>query len=124
MGTHNVAVLKDDVTSIPLDEANADYQRYIEDLKIHGMSILTCTDCCDGVPDKSMWQYLDNAEQLIHDKYHSDPSLHDKITALREHKYVKAMKAEFPYESMTDAGPIIDSTSKEIKQKYNLPPRI
>ena len=124
MGTHNVAVLKDDVTSIPLDEANTDYQRYIEDLKIHGMSILTCTDCCDGVPDKSMWQYLDNAEQLIHDKYHSDPSLHDKITALREHKYVRAMKAEFPYESMTDAGPIIDSTSKEIKQKYNLPPRI
>ena len=124
MGTHNVAVLKDDVTSIPLDEANADYQRYIEDLKIHGMSILTCTDCCDGVPDKSMWQYLDNAEQLIHDKYHSDPSLHDKVIALREHKYVKAMKAEFPYESMTDAGPIIDSTSKEIKQKYNLPPRI
>ena len=124
MGTHNVAVLKDDVTSIPLDEANADYQRYIEDLKIHGMSILTCTDCCDGVPDKSMWQYLDNAEQLIHDKYHSDPSLHDKMTALREHKYVRAMKAEFPYESMTDAGPIIDSTSKEIKQKYNLPPRI
>ena len=124
MGTHNVAVLKDDVTSIPLDEANTDYQRYIEDLKIHGMSILTCTDCCDGVPDKSMWQYLDNAEQLIHDKYHSDPSLHDKVTALREHKYVRAMKAEFPYESMTDAGPIIDSTSKEIKQKYNLPPRI
>ena len=123
MGTHNVAVLKDDVTSIPLDEANADYQRYLEDLKTHGMSILTCTDCCDGEPDKSMWQYLDNAEQLIHDKYHSDPSLHDKVMALREHKYVKAMKAEFPYESMTDAGPIIDSTPKEIKQKYNLPLR-
>ena len=124
MGTHNVAVLKDDVTSIPLDEANTDYKKYLEDLKTQGMSILTCTDCCDGVPDKSMWQYLDNAEQLIHNKYHSDPSLHDKITALREHKYVRAMKAEFPYESMTDAGPIIDSTSKEIKQKYNLPPRI
>ena len=123
MGTHNVAVLKDDVTSIPLDEANTDYKKYLEDLKTQGMSILTCTDCCDGVPDKSMWQYLDNAEQLIHNKYHSDPSLHDKITALREHKYVRAMKAEFPYESMTDAGPIIDSTSKEIKQKYNLPIR-
>ena len=87
------------------------------------MSIL-CTDCGDGVPNDSMWQYLDNAEQLIHDKYHSDPSLHDKITALREYKYVRAMKAEFPYESMSDAGPIIDLTSKEIKQKYNLPPRI
>ena len=95
MGTHNVAVLKDDVTSIPLDEANADYQRYIEDLKIQGISILTCTDA-DGAPDKSMWQYLDNAEQLVIDKYGSDPSLHDKMTALREDRYVRAMKAEFP----------------------------
>ena len=110
--------------SIPFDADNIDYQQYLEDLKTHGMSIVSCDDCGDGAPDESMWQYLDNAEQLIHDKYHSDPSLHDKITALREHKYVKAMKAEFPYESMTDAGPIIDSTSKEIKQKYNLPPRI
>ena len=110
--------------SIPVNHNNRHYQQYIEDLKTHGMSIVAINDIGDGVPDESMWQYLDNAEQLIHDKYHSDPSLHDKITALREHKYVKAMKAEFPYESMTDAGPIIDSTSKEIKQKYNLPPRI
>ena len=107
---------------IPLDDANRDYQQYLEDLK-NGV-LISCTDCGDGVPNDSMWQYLDNAEQLIHDKYHSDPSLHDKITALREYKYVRAMKAEFPYESMTDAGPIIDLTSKEIKQKYNLPPRI
>ena len=64
MGTHNVAVLKDDVTSIPLDEANTDYKKYLEDLKTQGMSILTCTDCCDGAPDKSMWQYLDLS--LIH----------------------------------------------------------
>ena len=111
------------IKMIPLDDANRDYQQYLEDIK-NGMSNVTCTDCGDGVPNDSMWQYLDNAEQLIHDKYHSDPSLHDKITALREHKYVRAMKAEFPYESMTDAGPIIDSTPKEIKQKYNLPPRI
>ena len=109
--------------SIPVNHNNRHYQQYIEDLKTHGMSIVAINDIGDGVPDESMWQYLDNAEQLIHDKYHSDPSLHDKITALREHKYVKAMKAEFPYESMTDAGPIIDSTSKEIKQKYNLPMR-
>ena len=108
---------------IPIDEANIDYQQYLQDIKDAGMSIVSCDDCGDGVPNDTMWQYLDNAEQLIHDKYHSDPSLHDKITALREHKYVRAMKAEFPYESMTDAGPIIDSTSKEIKQKYNLPLR-
>ena len=109
---------------IPIDEANIDYQQYLQDIKDAGMSIVSCDDCGDGVPNDTMWQYLDNAEQLIQDKYGSDPSLHDKMTALRDHKYVRAMKAEFPYESMTDAGPIIDSTSKEIKQKYNLPPRI
>ena len=117
-------LFSDRLISIPLVKDNIDYQNYLEDIKTHGMSIVTCTDCGDGLSNDSMWQYLDNAEQLIHNKYHSDPSLHDKITALREHKYVRAMKAEFPYESMTDAGPIIDSTSKEIKQKYNLPPRI
>jgi len=106
--------------SIPLVADNTEYQNYLEDIKTHGMSIVTCTDCGDGAPNDSMWQYLDNAEQLVIDKYGSDS---DKLTALREHRYVKAMKAEFPYESMTDAGPIIDSTSKEIKQKYNLPMR-
>ncbi len=116
---------KDDgmIKSIPVDKDNRDCQQYLEDIKTHGMSIVTCTDCGDGAPNDSMWQYLDNAEQLLTDKYGSDPSLHDKMTALREHKYVRAMKAEFPYESMTDAGPIIDSTPKEIKQKYNLPLR-
>ena len=110
--------------SIPLVADNTEYQNYLEDIKTHGMSIVTCTDCGDGAPNDSMWQYLDNAEQLIHDKYHSDPSLHDKVTALREHKYVRAMKAEFPYESMKDAAPVIDATSQEIKDKYrHLPMR-
>lgn len=108
-------------TSIPFDEANTDYQQYLEDLKTHGMSILTIDDVGDGVPDESMWQYLDNAEQLVIDKYGSDS---DKLTALREHKYVRAIKAEFPYESMTDAGPIIDSTPQEIKDMHrDLPMR-
>ena len=117
-------VIDGEFHGIPIVSDNRHYQQYLEDIKTHGMSIVAINDIGHGEPDDSMWQYLDNAEQLIHDKYHSDPSLHDKITALREHKYVKAMKAEFPYESMTDAGPIIDSTSKEIKQKYNLPPRL
>ena len=109
---------------IPIVSDNRHYQQYLEDIKTHGMSIVSINDIGYGEPDDSMWQYLDNAEQLLTDKYGSDPSLHDKMTALREHRYVRAMKAEFPYESMTDAGPIIDLTSKEIKQKYNLPPRI
>ena len=105
---------------IPFSKDNTDYQQYLEDLKTHGMSIVSCDDCGDGAPNDSMWQYLDNAEQLVIDKYGSDS---DKLTALREDRYVRAMKAKTPYESMTDAGPIIDSTSKEIKQKYNLPMR-
>ena len=61
-----------------------------------------------------MWQYLDNAEQLVIDKYGSDT---DKLTALREDRYVKAMTAKFPYESKVEANKIIDATSQEIKDK-------
>jgi hypothetical protein len=68
-----------------------------------------------------MWQYLDNAEQLIIDKFGSDS---DKLTALREDRYVRAMNAKFPYEKMTDAAPVIDATSQEIKDKHrHLPMR-
>ena len=110
--------------AIPKDEANMDYQQYLEDFKLHGMSILIIDDIGDGVPDESMWQYLDNAEQLLTDKYGSDPSLHDKMTALREDRYVRAMEAKTPYESMKVAGPVIDTTSQEIKDKYrHLPMR-
>ena len=96
------------------DELNIDYQKYLEDLKIHGLSIVTCTDCGDGLPNDSMWQYLDNAEQLVIDKYGSDL---DKLTALREDRYVKAMTAKFPYENKLEAYKIIDATSQEIKDK-------
>ena len=110
--------------SIPLVADNTEYQNYLEDIKTFGMSIVTCTDCGDGIPNDSMWQYLDNAEQLLTDKYGSDPSLHDKMTALREDRYVRAMKAKTPYESMKVAGPVIDTTSQEIKDKYrHLPMR-
>ena len=108
---------------IPIDSGNTDYQEYLQDIK-NGMSIVTCNDCGDGAPNDSMWQYLDNAEQLLTDKYGSDPSLHDKMTALREDRYVRAIKAEFPYENMKDAEPIINATSQEIKDKYrHLPMR-
>ena len=43
---------------------------------------------------------------------------------LQEHKYVKAMKAKTPYESMTAAGSVIDNTPQIIKDKYrHLPMR-
>ena len=113
-----------DVAYIPIASDNRDYQEYLEDIQTHGMSIVTCTDCGDGLPNDSMWQYLDNAEQLLTDKYGSDPSLHDKMTALREDRYVRAMEAKTPYESMKVAGPVIDTTPQEIKDKYrHLPMR-
>ena len=82
-----------DVAYIPIAFDNRDYQEYLEDIQTHGMSIVTCTDCGDGLPNDSMWQYLDNAEQLLTDKYGSDQ---DKLTALREDRYVTAMKAKTP----------------------------
>tara|TARA_R100000388_G_scaffold52729_1_gene39242 strand:- start:22 stop:417 length:396 start_codon:yes stop_codon:yes gene_type:complete len=107
-------IVRNDEAYIPIASDNRDYQNYLEDIKTHGMSIVTCTDCGDGAPNGSMWQYLDNAEQLVIDKYGSDS---DKLTALREVRYVTAMKAKTPYESMRVAGPIIDATPQEIKDK-------
>ena len=109
---------------IPNHPGNRHYQQYISDIKTYGLGIVTC----ESIEKKfflydeyTTWQYLDNAEQIIIDKYGSDS---EKITALREYKYVRAMEAKFPYESMSDAGPIIDSTSQEIKDKYrHLPMR-
>ena len=110
-----------DEAYIPIASDNRDYQQYLEDLKIYGMSTVSCDDCGDGVPNGSMWQYLDNAEQLLIDKYGSDQ---DKLAALREDRYVRAMEAKTPYESMTVAGSVIDNTPQIIKDKYrHLPMR-
>ena len=111
----NSIIRLSDSASIPVHSLNRDYQQYIEDIKTHGMSIVSCDDCGDGIPNDSMWQYLDNAEQLIIDKYGSDS---DKLTALREDRYVRAMTAKFPYEKKSDARKVIDTTSQEIKDKY------
>ena len=100
---------------IPIDSGNSDYQEYLQDIS-NGMSNVTCTDCGDGLPNDSMWQYLDNAEQLVIDKYGSDS---DKLTVLREDRYVRAMQAKTPYESMKVAGPVIDATPQEIKDKHS-----
>ena len=104
-----------------IHEENRYYQQYLQDIKTHGMSIVSCDDCGDGLPNDSMWQYLDNAEQLIIDKYGSDM---DKLTKLREDRYVRAMTSKSPYENKIEAYKIIDDTSQEIKDKYrHLPMR-
>ena len=110
----NINIKRSDESFIPIDPANSDYQQYLKDLKTHGMSIVSCDDCGDGTPNDSMWQYLDNAEQLVIDKYGSGS---DKLTALREDRYIRAMEAKTPYENMKFAGPVIDATSQEIKDK-------
>ena len=100
--------------SIPLVVDNTEYQNYLEDIKTFGMSIVSCDDCGDGAPNDSMWQYLDNAEELLVNKYGSDQ---DKLTALREDRYVRAMEAKTPYESMSVASPVINATLQDIKDK-------
>ena len=116
-----INIKRSDESFIPIDPANSDYQQYLKDIKTHGMSIVSCNECGDGTPNDSMWQYLDNAEQLVIDKYGSDS---DKLTVLREDRYVRAMQAKTPYESMKVAGPVIDTTPQEIKDKYrHLPMR-
>ena len=109
-----INIKRSDESFIPIDPANSDYQQYLKDIKTHGMSIVSCNECGDGTPNDSMWQYLDNAEQLVIDKYGSSS---DKLTALRENRYIRAMEAKTPYESMKFAGPVIDATSQEIKDK-------
>ena len=110
-----------DGACIPADPLNSDYQQYLEDLKINGMSIVSCSQCGDGVSNNTLWQYLNNAEELLVNKYDSDQ---DKLTVLREDRYVRAMEAKTPYESMTVAGSVIDNTPQIIKDKYrHLPMR-
>ena len=107
--------------TIPLDNLNRDYQNFLQDIKDKGISIVEIDDCGNGVPNDSMWQYADNAEELLVNKYGSDQ---DKLTALREDRYVRAMEAKTPYESMSVAGSVINNTPQIIKDKYrHLPMR-
>ena len=70
--------------------------------------------------DNTLWQYLDNAVEIITNKYSSDEGAKVKALAdLQEFKYVRAMKAKFPYEKKIDAYKIIDATPQDIKNKYN-----
>jgi len=76
-------VIDGEFHGIPIASDNRHYQQYLKDIKTHGMSIVSINDIGYGVPDDSMWQCLDNAEQLVIDKYGSDS---DKLIALREYR--------------------------------------
>ena len=115
------SINENSLMTIPVSTSNRHYMEYLEDIKQHGMSIVSCDDCGDAEPNDTLWQYLDNAEQLVIDKYGSDS---DKLTALREDRYVRAMKAKIPYEKKIDAFKIIDATPQDIKDKHrHLPMR-
>ena len=115
------SINENSLMTIPASTSNRHYMEYLEDIKQHGMSIVSCDDCGDAEPNDTLWQYLDNAEQLVIDKYGSDS---DKLTALREDRYVRAMKAKIPYEKKIDAFKIIDATPQDIKDKHrHLPMR-
>ena len=117
----DVVIRKSDNAVIPCDPENRDYKQYLQDLKDEGMEILEVNDIGDAALNGTMWQYVDNAEELLVNKYGSDQ---DKLTALREDRYVRAMEAKTPYESMSVASPVINATLQEIKDKYrHLPMR-
>ena len=116
---------------IPVEEKNSDYQQFKKDLNQHGFSIVEYEDIIEHIPflddtysDKTIWQFF-KGEDIIKNKYSDDEAAKVKALAdLQEHKYVRAMEAKFPYESMKVAGPVIDATSQEIKDKYrHLPMR-
>ena len=108
---------------IPNDPANCDYQKIIKDVQTHGLSIISCDalqDDDDNYDNNTFWQYTDKATEIITNKYSNDEGAKVKALAdLQEHKYVRAMKAEFPYEKKIDAYKIIDATPQDIKDKYN-----
>ena len=116
---------------IPVEEKNSDYQQFKQDINQYGFSIVEYEDLIEHIPfmddtysDKTIWQFF-YGEDIIQNKYSGDEAAKIKALAdLQEHKYVRAMEAKFPYESMKVAGPVIDATSQEIKDKHrHLPMR-
>ena len=116
---------------IPVEEKNGDYQQFKQDINQYGFSIVEYEDLIEHIPfmddtysDKTIWQFF-NGEEIIQNKYSNDEGAKVKALAdLQEHKYVRAMEAKFPYESMKVAGPVINATSQEIKDKHrHLPMR-
>ena len=109
---------------IPVEEKNSDYQQFKQDINQYGFSIVEYEDLIQHIPfmddtysDKTIWQFF-YGEEIIQNKYSNDEAAKVKALAdLQEYKYVRAMEAKFPYESMKVAGPIIDATPQDIKDK-------
>ena len=115
----DVCVIKEKngtIMSIPFDADNIDYQQYLEDLKTHGMSIVSCDDCGDGVVNsETMWQYVENAEELLATKYGSDPNYQKLLYDLKCDRFAKAKQGLSPYYNMVEATKVIDATPQDIQ---------
>ena len=103
-------------------------QKIIKDIQTHGLGIISCDalqDDDDNYDDNTFWQYTDKAVEIITNKYSNDEGSKVKaLTDLQEYKYVRAMQAKTPYESMSIASPVINATPQDIKDKYrHLPMR-
>ena len=111
---NDVILRKSDGVWIPKDHNNADYQQFLGDLKIQGMGIVEIDDCGDGVPNDSMWQFVENAEELLRTKYVSDPNYDKLLFDLKCERYAKAKEGKFPYKKKSDAQKIINATPQEV----------
>ena len=105
-----------DVAYIPIASDNMDYQQYLQDIKTHGMSIVSCDDCGDGVVNsETMWQYVENAEELLATKYGSDPNYQKLLYDLQCDRFAKAKQGLSPYYNMVEATKVIDATPQDIQ---------
>ena len=101
---------------IPYDTANSDYKSYLRDIEEHGMSIVSCDDCGDGVVNsETMWQYVENAEELLATKYGSDPNYQKLLYDLQCDRFAKAKQGLSPYYNMVEATKVIEATPQDIQ---------
>ena len=101
---------------VPCEIANTDYKNYLRDIEEQGMSIVSCDDCGDGVVNgKTMWQYVENAEELLATKYGSDPNYEKLSYDLKCDRFAKAKQGLSPYYDMVEATKVIDATPQHIQ---------
>ena len=101
---------------VPCNPENTDYENYLRDIEEHGMSIVSCDDCGDGVVNsKTMWQYVENAEELLATKYGSDPNYQKLLYDLKCDRFAKAKQGLSPYYNIVEATKVINSTPQDIQ---------
>ena len=67
------------------------------------------------VNSKTMWQYVENAEELLATKYGSDPNYQKLLYDLKCDRFAKAKQGLSPYYNMVEATKVIDATPQDIQ---------